>query len=922
MASPFDGIDARIAAAATAAEFDALGDLCERGGGADPALALTHADRLRARAVAVGSPFGEARALRASVAACAYAGRLDEAVARADEARAVAGRAGETIEHARAGVASMHALAKLGRLDEAIARGAAARDALNASGRADLAARAELNLANIHKIRGEHAEALAALERALAGVPASERAARGTIENTLGETLLQLDRLSEARAAFDRAEALLDGLALAQAIVIGNRADLAAREGAFGEALREFDRAAALVRDAAPGHHARLLLEQAEALTVLGGASEAAEILERALLSATSRGLRHEEMRGLLARARARALRGFSADADADARRAEALATEIGDRRSLRLAAGLRSELVLAAGDATLAATLAAQSAAEAGPLDAAVAATRASRAHLALNAPERALSEALAAREAGRGVGVALVEADACVACANAQRALGRLDEAIGSLERAVELSERTRGMLAAERHRLAFGAARLRAYEDLALDLLARGDDASLARAFDVVERARSRALLDAVIGAVDRSAIRADDSRIGSRIASLRARLNALHSTIDRGASGERRMADPARIEALRAIEHELDDLLAQDAVRRGPASLYAAPMPLAAIASRLAEDDLLVSYFEAGEEVLALVVHGGRTRCLRALVARSDLVPIVEKYLFAMREGTRRGPQARGHAARALGRELHRLLVAPVLAATGGGGAVRRLVIVPCGVLHAVPFAALSDGERHLVERHEIATAPSATLAFARRTAPTGNAARRAVVVSVADADAPLIADEARSVAGTLAAHGYETTILEGSDATAPRVRAAVRGAGLVHFACHGRFVPRLPAASGLLLGDGWMPIRDIVELELEGATVVLSGCETGRQAVEAGDELVGIARSLLAAGAGSIVTSLWSVQDAAAAPIAERVVSGLAEGLTPSCALRAAMLASLPNAPHPSWWAPFTSTGAL
>ena len=917
MASPLDGIDARIAAATAAAEFDALGDLCERGGGAEPARALELADRLRARAREASSPFGEARALRASVAACAYAGRLDEAVARADEARAIAAQAGESVEHARAGVASMHALAKLGRLDEAVARGTAARDALRTAGRDDLAARAELNLANIHKIRGENDAALACLERARTGVPERDAAARGTIENTIGETLLQLDRFAEARAAFDRAESMLEAMPLARAIVVGNRADLAAREGAFGEALRDFDRASELVRDIAPGHHARLLLERGEALARIGAVDEAVETVERALRATTSRGLRAEELRGLLVRAECASAAARLDDAERDALRADAIARELGDGRAIRRASGLRADLALARGDAARARALAASSGEGASPLDAALAATRGARAELASGAADAAVRLASDARASASALGVATVEADACISLADANRALGRPSEAIAALDRAVELAERTRGTLAAERHRVAFGASRLRAYEDLALDLLARGDDASLARAFDVVERARSRSLLDAVLRAVDRDpGARAADSAL----ASLRTRLSALHAAIDRGATGERRSADPARLASIREVEREIDGILAKAAIAHGAGALFAPTVPLDAVAASLGDGDALLSYFAAGDELMAFVVTRRATRCVRALVPCSELDRIVEKFLFAMRDGTRRGGTPRERVARALAFEIHRLVVQPLLDALEGF-APRRLVIAPYGALHAVPFAALWDGERFLVERYELLSTPSASIAAtaAKRVAPAG---RRAVVVSVADADAPLIAEESRAVARTLEAAGFCVELLAAGDATRARVAAAVRGAEIVHLACHGRFVSRLPAASGLLLADGWMPVRELVELELSGATVVLSGCETGRHAVEAGDELAGIARALLAAGARTVLTSLWSVRDAAAAPIATAFHDGLAGGLEPSAALRRSVLASLPDADHPSWWSPFTVMGAL
>jgi CHAT domain-containing protein len=133
---------------------------------------------------------------------------------------------------------------------------------------------------------------------------------------------------------------------------------------------------------------------------------------------------------------------------------------------------------------------------------------------------------------------------------------------------------------------------------------------------------------------------------------------------------------------------------------------------------------------------------------------------------------------------------------------------------------------------------------------------------------------------------------------------------------------VHLACHGRFVPSLPSASGVRLADGWMPLRDIVELGLDADLVFLSGCETGRHAVDIGDELAGIARAFLAGGARRLVTTLWSVRDAAAIEVATRFHEGFSRGLRPSAALRAAMLASLRNRVHPSWWAPFVTTGVL
>jgi len=908
--------DSRGAAAAIVA----LADECERIAAGSPERALRSGESLAAVAVAVGSGSASARALRATIPALAYMGRLDEALARASEAQAVAERAGDSVEKARSGVASMHALAKLGRTAEAIERGRASRDALNTAGRRDLAARAELNLANVHKIRGEQNEALACLERALAGIPAAETGARGTIENTLGETLLQLDRLAEAHAAFDRAESLLTTLPFAHAIVVGNRADLLAREGRFGDALREFDRASQMVAKIAPGHHARLLLEEAEALAVLGANGEALAAVDSALATASDKGLKAEMARGLLVRARALAAADRVAEAKPAAARALALSEEIGDARGMRASALVASELALREGNAQESADLAAIAMRDASPLDSARALVRAARAELALGNTDRALETARSARSGAAALGVRVVEIDAALIEADSERAKGSLPRSIAALSHAVEIAEDLRGSLAADRLRSAFASSRLRVYEDLALDLLAQADPKSLADAFVTVERARSRVLLDAVLRNIDRtgaSSAKTSDTS-SDEIARLRARLASLHSSVarDAGESGERRGVSPALLDELRETEGAMDRLLTREQSARGVASLFAQPLGADEVLARLGSDDAMIAYFIAGEELMAFVAQRGEITSVRCIAQASEIGPLVDKFLYQLRAGVRSADARSNRAIRALSRALHDLLIDPILAERASVADAKRLVIVPFGALHALPFAALTDGDKYLIERFEIQTAPSASIACAER--ESRNATNdRPLVVAVADEQAPLIEREAQSIA---AARGAD--VLEGSQATIARVRDAVRGRSALHFACHGRFIGALPNASGLRLADGWMPVRDIVELELDADFVFLAGCETGRNAVDAGDELAGISRAFLAAGARCLVAGLWSVRDQAALEVSTSFHQEISKGKRPSAALRSAVLASILKWGHPSWWAPFVVTGSL
>lgn len=911
--------DARGAAAAIVA----LGDECERVAAGAPERAMRAGEALAKTARAAGALSAAARALRATVPALAYVGRLDESVARASEAQAVADEAKDPIEKARAGVASMHALTKLGRTGEAIERGRISRDALAAAGRMDLAARAELNLANVHKTRGEQNDALGCLKRALAGVPESEAAARGTIENTMGETLLQLDQLGEAHAAFDRAEKLLAALPLAHAVVVGNRADLLAREGRFGDALREFERAAQMIASLAPGHHARLLLEEAEALAVLGAHGEALQAVESALATASSKGLKAEMARGLLVKARALAAADRVGDAKPAAARALALSEEIGDARGSRAAALVASEIALREGNPAESAALAARAMRDASPLDGASAMIRAARADLALGNADNALKTARSARAGAAALGVRTIEIDAALVEADSERAKGSLDGSISALSHAIGLAEELRGSLAADRLRSAFASSRLRVYEDLALDLLSRGDSTSLSAAFQTVERARSRVLLDAVLRSIDRTAAGSGASaQLRDEIMRVRARLAALHASIARnaGEAGERRGMTPALLDELRSAEADMERLITRDQNTRGVASLFAQPLDTDTVLSRLEPDDAMVAYFIAGDELMAFVAQRGEITSVRCIANASDIGPLVDKLLYQLRAGVRAADARSERAIKALSRTLHDLLIEPLLEQAPAVREAARLIVVPFGALHALPFAALFDGDTYLIERYEIHTAPSASIACASR-APRRAVTGKPLVIAVADENAPLI-DEEADLLGR--AHGLDAgrDVLRGGAATIDQVRQAVRGRSTLHFACHGRFIGSLPNASGIKLADGWMPVREIVDLELDAQVVFLAACETGRNSVLAGDELAGISRAFLAAGARCLVAGLWSVRDHAALAVSESFHQEFASGARPSAALRSAVLASLQKWSHPSWWSPFVVTGSL
>jgi CHAT domain-containing protein len=230
-------------------------------------------------------------------------------------------------------------------------------------------------------------------------------------------------------------------------------------------------------------------------------------------------------------------------------------------------------------------------------------------------------------------------------------------------------------------------------------------------------------------------------------------------------------------------------------------------------------------------------------------------------------------------------------------------------------VPHGLLHQVPFHALFDGERYLLERFEISYAPSARVySLCHQQAPRRSG--KALVMSVSDPLIPSVTEEARAVARHLP--GAE--VLSDGQATTRALRSASPGCHVLHLACHGLFRSDNPMFSSLKLHDGWLTAADVMQLELAGTLVTLSACESGRNEVFAGDELIGLTRAFLGAGAATLVVSLWLVQDEATARLMEKYYERLREGVGPTQALRAAQLAIKGEHPHPYFWAPFILVG--
>jgi len=151
-----------------------------------------------------------------------------------------------------------------------------------------------------------------------------------------------------------------------------------------------------------------------------------------------------------------------------------------------------------------------------------------------------------------------------------------------------------------------------------------------------------------------------------------------------------------------------------------------------------------------------------------------------------------------------------------------------------------------------------------------------------------------------------------------------EASKSAVKDLGNGFSILHFATHGRFDADAPLSSGLYLAkgneaNGVLTVSDLYSLRWDVDLVTLSACETGLGKVANGDDVIGLTRGFLYAGARSIVASLWEVDDAATAHLMETFYRNLGNNDKRE-ALRLAQIETRQQYPDPWYWAAFNVLG--
>ena len=488
------------------------------------------------------------------------------------------------------------------------------------------------------------------------------------------------------------------------------------------------------------------------------------------------------------------------------------------------------------------------------------------------------------------------------------AKRAAGQQDGALAMFRTAIDVVELSRSTILSESGRIAFAVDKQQLYGDL-VDLLLRSGQKN--QALEMVERAKSRVLVDMLASRDDFAP--ADLS--GTEARRLLGQLGDAEASLSlialRG-EGNADAAEAAIRTANGRIRSRSSDL----------APLVSAlPRPFSELAAVLRPGEAGVVYYSVGDHWHAFVLSPAGTTTV-------DLgTPPVRTLVLKFREQLA-DPDSRDYADAA--RRLGDAVLAPVLAAT----TAKKLLIIPHGALHYIPFAALDDGHGPLVATRAIRTAPSLSALGQRSRQPgspapalaIGDSGRRGVIFgnplrTEPGLELPGAEAEAKEVAKLYPA----SALFIGRDATVARFRDAVPGKSFLHIAAHGQFFPSNPLSSRLLLsaapgGSGDLTVGDLYGLRIDVPLAVLSACQTGLSEVSPGDDLIGLVRGFLFSGVRGIVGSYWSVADESTTLLMLTFYNGLKAGAPSSEALQAAQLAVMRRYPHPFFWAPFAMMG--
>jgi CHAT domain-containing protein/tetratricopeptide (TPR) repeat protein len=428
---------------------------------------------------------------------------------------------------------------------------------------------------------------------------------------------------------------------------------------------------------------------------------------------------------------------------------------------------------------------------------------------------------------------------------------------------------------------------------------------------QAFMLSERARARSLLD-LLGNVRIDPRRTADPKLVAEERVLRAQLSQLERS-GSSPSGSTQGPDAADSAEIHALQDKYDALLIRlKASNPEYVSMRTIdPLPLTEIQKLLDKNTTLVSYFVTSLRTFAFIVTRSSFQTVSFPVTETNLRAVVTRF---------RGFSQVNNRDTVDQQLLHLWLINPLKPYLK----TPVVGIVPHGVLHYLPFAALTDGHKVFGEEYQLFYLPNATILPLLRQKRKQD---RSTLLSISQSR-PVGTTSLRYAdpAATEIAKLYGTTAFVGAEASETTLKARAVNSAIIFIAAHGQLNPASPLFSRLVLApdkenDGMLEVHEIYMMDLKKADlVVLGSCETQLGQQSRGDDIVSLSRAFIYGGTPSVIASLWRVEERATSELMIALFKNLKKGMSKAAALQAAQVQTRASYPSPYYWAGFVLVG--
>jgi CHAT domain-containing protein len=470
------------------------------------------------------------------------------------------------------------------------------------------------------------------------------------------------------------------------------------------------------------------------------------------------------------------------------------------------------------------------------------------------------------------------------------------------------IETAESIRGKLEVEGQKTTYSSGISGLYSKMVLSLLRldRNEDA-----YNYVERSRARSFLDLLasgevkVGKSRHEEFLEKEEESQDKEEEIEGQLIAaeedtvLYASL-RGKLEEQRGLSAVEMKEKKEYEPELASLVTVNSLTLSEVQA-------------LLDKETVLEYFLTDEKTLIWLITKDNAEVYQVDIGGDSLKVMVEDYRSSIAKLSDIDEQSSA---------FYNLLIAPAVKKIE----TEKLVIIPHGILHYLPFQALQDEKgKYLLEKYQISYLPSASM-MKYIIPKKRRKGKKVLALGNPKLDNPGYASItfAEKEVKAISKQYRKSKIFIGEDATEDNFRELAPDYDILHLACHAELNSAYPLFSGLLLSsneehDGELDVHELFTMDLNAYLVVLSACQTGLGHLTNGDELVGLSRAFIYAGTPSIISSLWMVEDESTSFLMERFYTHL-QKKNKAKSLRMAQLETKEKYEHPLYWAPFVLVG--